>query len=173
MLAMLWRKPVILEITAPLIIVLFYSAWSFSGTALANTVIGVPIIIDGDTVSIGKERIRLHGIDAPEQEQTCMINNTEWPCGRRSTTALRTIISDKVINCYGYKRDRYRRLIAVCHCGEIELNAYMVENGWALSYRRYSTDYVNQENTAKINSLGIWRGKFSPPWTWRKNNTRE
>ena len=129
---------------------------------------GHPRVIHGDTVSVDGERIRVHGIDAPEQKQFCTYNRNKWPCGRESTNALRLIISDNTIECHGKKRDRYQRLIAVCFLRHIDLNAYMVRNGWALAYRRYSKDYISEELEAKVSSSGMWRGDFIPPWDWRK-----
>jgi hypothetical protein len=44
----------------------------------------------------------------------------------------------------------------------------MVFNGWALAYRKYSTDYVGQEQAAQEARRGIWRGQFVLPWEWRR-----
>ena len=71
------------------------------------------------------------------------------------------------ITCKGDERDRYGRLIAVCYAGPYDLNANMVRQGWALAYRRYSMDYVDDENAAKVARKGLWRGEFVPPWEWR------
>ena len=47
---------------------------------------GKPRIIDGDTIVIGDQRIRLHGIDTPEAKQTCQRQNgTEYRCGDMAT----------------------------------------------------------------------------------------
>ena len=97
---------------------------------------GKPRVIDGDTIEIAGERIRLHGIDAPETKQTCQDNNgKEWRCGQDATFALADMIGNHWITCKGDERDRYRRLIAVCYAGPHDLNAKMVQQGWALAYR--------------------------------------
>ena len=44
----------------------------------------------------------------------------------------------------------------------------MVRNGWALAYRRYSMDYVDDEAAARQARVGMWRGKFVAPWEWRR-----
>jgi endonuclease YncB( thermonuclease family) len=130
---------------------------------------GKPRIIDGDTVEIAGERIRLNGIDTPEANQTCLDETgNRWQCGRVSTLALTTIVGDQAITCKGNKRDKYKRLIAICFIGVIDLNAEMVRQGWALAYRKYSTDYVNEETNAKAKKLGLWRGQFVAPWDWRR-----
>ena len=137
-------------------------------TAASADVSGRARIVDGDTLVINEERIRLHGIDAPEQRQTCLNGNKEWACGVQSTDALERMIAERNVHCVGDKRDRYKRLIAVCYVGSINLNKKMVSEGWALAYRRYSKDYILEENAAQAAKMGMWRGEFLAPWDWRK-----
>ena len=132
-------------------------------------VTGPARIVDGDTVHIGKTKIRFHGIDAPESKQACTADGKEWPCGQEATQALVEAISDQPVTCKGGERDRYKRLLAVCYVGDINLNDMMVRNGWALAYRRYSTDYVEAEAAAEKARAGIWRGEFEKPWEWRRS----
>ena len=130
---------------------------------------GKPRVIDGDTIEVSGERIRLHGIDTPETNQRCTdISKKRWDCGRRATSALIDLIGGQSVVCRGKERDRYRRLIGVCFVGEQNLNASMVRQGWALAYRKYSTDYVAQETAAKSDKVGIWSGQFVNPWDWRR-----
>ena len=130
---------------------------------------GKPSVIDGDTIEIAGQRIQLHGIDAPEAKQTCTdADGKEWRCGLEATFALANMIGNHWIACRGDERDRYGCLIAVCYAGPYDLNAKMVLQGWALAYRRYSTDYVDAEAVAKKVGVGMWRGEFEPPWEWRK-----
>ena len=132
-------------------------------------VTGKPRVIDGDTIEIAGERIRLHGIDAPESKQTCADKaGREWRCGQDATFALAEMIGNHWITCKGDTRDRYRRLIAVCYAGPYDLNAKMVRQGWALAYRRYSIEYVDEEADAKVHKEGLWRGQFVTPWDWRR-----
>jgi endonuclease YncB( thermonuclease family) len=129
---------------------------------------GEPRIVDGDTIVISNERIRLHGIDAPESKQSCTMNGKEWACGQEATKALVRYIGDQDVTCEGDKRDRYKRLIAVCFAGAHNLNAKMVSEGWALAYRKYSKDYIVDEKQAKLTRRGIWMGEFLMPWVWRR-----
>lgn len=130
-------------------------------------VAGEALVIDGDTLQIATERVRLHGIDAPETSQTCGAGLASWPCGRMAADGLAGMINRQDVTCVGTKRDRYGRLLAVCHAGAVNLNATMVRAGWALAYRRYAQDYVPQETQARADSLGMWRGSFDAPWDWR------
>ena len=129
---------------------------------------GEPHAIDGDKIAIGNERIRLHGIDAPEADQTCTVDGEEWACGQMSKFALDYEMAEQQTTCKGDKRDSHGRLIAVCYVGPHDLNAIMVRKGWALAFRLYSMDYVDEENEARKAGRGIWRGEFIPPWEWRK-----
>lgn len=131
-------------------------------------VIGEALVIDGDTLQVATERIRLHGIDAPEAKQVCGAGRAAWPCGRMAADGLVAAIESQPVRCIGNKRDRYGRLLAVCHAGPVDLNGAMVRAGWALAYRRYAKDYVPQEIEARAESRGMWRGSFEAPWNWRK-----
>ncbi len=125
-------------------------------------------ITDGDTVKIDGIRIRLHGIDAPETNQLCEKVGQLWNCGRASTEALAKFIDDQLVTCIGDSTDRYKRLIAVCYVDEIDLNAAMVDAGLALAYRKYSLDYVVNEERARNARIGMWVGNFVDPWDWRR-----
>ena len=129
---------------------------------------GTVRIIDGDTIDFAGRRTRLHGIDAPESEQDCRIGSRRWNCGREATAALRGLIAGRPVSCTTRDRDHYGRDIAVCTISGADINAWMVANGWALAYRRYSRDYVLHERWARDGRLGIWKGEFVKPWDWRK-----
>ncbi len=131
-------------------------------------VAGHPTVLDGDTLEIDVQRIRLHGIDAPERRQTCAVGGKPWDCGAEATRALVARIADRRVECAATDTDRYGRVVAVCRSGGADLNAWMVANGWALAYRRYTLDYVDQELAAQAARRGIWRGEFVAPWEWRR-----
>ena len=139
-------------------------------TVLAE-IVGNPRIIDGDTIEISGKRIRLHGIDAPEVAQECVVANKWWPCGRDASLALSSLIGNNLVACQERDKDRYGRIIAVCKIAGpqgFDVNASMVSKGWALAYRRFSTDYINDELEAQSSRKGIWKGAFTRPWSWRK-----
>ena len=142
----------------------------FSNFVLAKTINGKPRIIDGDTIHIKSNKIRLHGIDAPETKQTCKIDNEEWYCGKQSTKELKKLINKQNVECVINDVDVYNRYIAICYIDEININQWMVKNGWAIAYRYYSKDYINEEEYANNNKLGIWKSKFIEPYLFRKKN---
>jgi endonuclease YncB( thermonuclease family) len=130
-------------------------------------VTGPAIVIDGDTIVVAGERIRLEGIDAPELHQDCTAYGQRWACGRTSAEWLRERLQGRQFECVGHARDRYSRLLAVCFVGGESINERIVREGWALNYRKYSTAYLRAEAEAKRAGAGMWRGEFEPPWEWR------
>ena len=63
--------------------------------------------------------------------------------------------------------------MAVCYDPDgFDLGRNMVHTGWALAYRRYSTDYVGTEGKAKEANRGMWKGEFIAPWEWRRGKWR-
>jgi len=136
--------------------------------ARAEPITGSALVTDGDTVVIRGQRIRLEGIDAPETDQICMDSEQRrFACGLQARDALRRFIGDGPITCTGDELDRYGRRLMVCVVGDLEINAAMVESGWALAFVRYSDRYLEQERLARNHSNGLWAGAFIAPWDWR------
>lgn len=147
---------------------LAFSAVFFAGCAQGETISGQAVVTDGDTIGIHGEKIRLVGIDAPESRQSCVADGKEYRCGKVAAFALAARIGRAVVTCEGKERDRYRRLLAVCSAGGVDLNAWLVEQGLAVAYRKYSTIYVPQEEAARAARRGLWAGSFTWPWEWRR-----
>ena len=138
--------------------------------ANSKTILGKARIIDGDTIHIKSNKIRLHGIDAPETKQTCKIDNQDWYCGKQSTKELKNLINNQKVECNVNDVDRYNRYVAICFVNEININQWMVKNGWAIAYRYYSKDYVVEEEYANDKKLGIWKSEFIEPYAYRRQN---
>ena len=142
-----------------------------SSELLGSEISGIPSISDGDTIKIFNKRIRFHGIDTPEKKQICIKNSREYACGKEAADALAKKINGNRVICKVQDRlDRYKRHIGICFVGELNLNKWMVRNGYAVAYRRYSKNYIEDEAYAKKNKLGLWAGSFIHPEKWRKLN---
>jgi endonuclease YncB( thermonuclease family) len=138
-----------------------------------QTISGRASVVDGDTIEIRGERIRLFGIDAPESGQPCTIQGKTSLIGKDAAFALADKIGGQVVECRPRDRDRFNRPVAVCFVGGEDINGWMVTNGWALAYRYYSRDYVSQEEQASKRKVGVWQcNDFVPPWDWRRDHPR-
>ncbi|UYN97812.1 MAG: thermonuclease family protein [Enhydrobacter sp.] len=139
-----------------------------------SPLLGTASVVDGDTLEIRSQRVRLHGIDAPESRQLCTRQDgTRWRCGQQAALALADRIGTATVRCEGNSRDRYGRLIAVCYKNKEDLNRWMVANGWAVAYRRYSLAYAPDEDRARAARNGIWSSTFDMPWDWRAGVKRQ
>ena len=103
-----------------------------------------PRVVDADTLEVAGQKVRLQGIDAPESAQSCRrATGQRYRCGASATQALRTRIGTGAVVCKIEGRDRYNRALGICYTADgTDLNGWLVRQGYALAYRRYSTTYV-------------------------------
>ncbi len=128
-----------------------------------------PEIVDGDTIKVSGDTIRLDGIDAPEKRQQCRDSTGEaYNCGVVATEALREKVAENSVFCEQTGEDYYGRIIGTCYLGELDLNGWMVHQGHALAYREYSEKYIPEEQEAREAERGLWAGEFVAPWEWRR-----
>ena len=125
-------------------------------------------IVDGDTLRIGNEKIRFSGIDAPELNQNCIKNEEKISCGILAKEALIKKIGNKIPKCINEGKDRYKRILAECFVNGESLSKFLVRNGYAFAYRKYSKKFIEDEQFAKKNKLGLWSMKFKYPWEFRR-----
>jgi endonuclease YncB( thermonuclease family) len=127
-------------------------------------------IVDGDTIHINGEKIRFSGIDTPELKQTCITNKEIFFCGIGSKNLLAKIINNRDVNCISEGKDQYKRTLAECFVGDLSISRYLVREGYAFAYRKYSKKFVKDEEFAKENNKGMWSMSFEYPWEYRKKN---
>ena len=127
-------------------------------------------ITDGDTIRINGEKIRFSGIDTPELRQTCLKQEIKAPCGITAKQILIDKIADNKIVCIREGKDQYRRTLAECFVNNESLSSYLVRNGYAFAYRKYSQKFISDEDFARINKNGMWSMTFEFPWDYRKKN---
>ncbi|MDG4881511.1 thermonuclease family protein [Mesorhizobium sp. WSM4884] len=124
---------------------------------------GMAIVNDGDSITLGTERIRMRGIDAPEYTQSCRKDGSDYPCGKLARQSLVRLIASRPVSCSGWQRDRYGRLLGDCKAGDTDLNRAQVQAGWAVAFG----DFETEETVARAAKAGIWAGSFEEPQDWR------
>ena len=155
----------------------FFLAYNDVKSQEIEIIEGKPVVIDGDTIKIGSEKIRFSGIDAPEsnyrgKEQICFKGETKITCGKLSKDFLIQKINNlKVTSEIEAKPDRYKRKLGECFVNNKRLSRILVKNGYAFDYTKYSKKkYSKEQEYAKVNNLGLWGMKFEYPWIFRSKN---
>jgi endonuclease YncB( thermonuclease family) len=135
-------------------------------------------VVDGDTIQVrlesGPITIRLHGIDTPEARQ---------PMGKAATKALRSRVEGEPLQIEPVEQsDGYGRMVAKVRVRGDDVNARMVESGFAWAYRRYlrhqpaDEHYCRLEADARAAGRGVWAGppeQWRPPWELRASSRGE
>lgn len=137
------------------------------GDARAD-VTGKAWVIDGDTIHLAGYRIRLWGIDAPEEGQTCTRGEAAWDCGAEATFALANLLGRHWVTCKDEAPDGPDGLVAICYMGPWDINARVVRDGWALA-EPGNGDYAGAQAVAERHRAGLWQGTFQAPWDWRRD----
>jgi endonuclease YncB( thermonuclease family) len=150
---------------------------SINVAAAQEPIIGRASVIDGDTIEIAGERIRLHGIDAPESWQKCQDGDGgTYRCGKEAAFALeRFLAASRPTRCETVERDRYKRLVGVCFRADGQaVNHWLVANGYAVDWEKYSMGaYAAALDKARTSGVGIWRGEFQLPCEARAERAKQ
>jgi endonuclease YncB( thermonuclease family) len=142
--------------------------------AQAADLTGPAKVRGGDAILIANMRVRLGGIDAPSVDQLCLNSQGErWTCGAAARDELIKHTENKMWTCHtSTAADRRGRLVARCEVDGEDIQKWIVRNGWALSYVRFSHDYDQDEKAARDAKAGMWQGAFIAPWDWRVRNKK-
>lgn len=132
-------------------------------------VTGPARVVDGDTFSVGAERVRLWGVDAPEGRQVCQNDQGKaYACGDASRDQLVSLIGGRMVRCKVRDRDPYGRAVSLCQAGSTDLGEAMVRAGWAVDFVQFSRGaYASAEFEARKARRGLWAGRFETPSAWR------
>ncbi len=134
-------------------------------------IVGRAVVLDGDTIQIGSQRIRLWGIDAFEAAQQCNGSTGRNACGAHATRELAELTSNHEVICSYRDTDAYQRIVALCRVGSTDLGAHLVRRGLAIAFIRYSQDYSPDGAVARAERRGAWEGNFIPPTNYRAGET--
>lgn len=132
-------------------------------------------VLDGDSIKVGENEVRLVGIDAPEFKQNCFDSqNEQYACGQASFEFLRNLAEGKNVECVYGQKDKYNRFLSKCSVKKTSINEEIIKNGMAVIYNFNESDKkMNElEIQAKTAKLGIWRGAFELPKDYRKKHPR-
>lgn len=146
------------------------------GSAAAADYSGSARVIDGDTISIRKERIRIAAIDACERDQTGLKDGKVWRCGVAARSYLSKMIDGRHVRCDIIDRDQYHRLVGQCFIGQTDIGLTMVKAGLAEAMLRYlpgthsisEVEYGQAENQARENGFGMWSAEIESPHVYRR-----
>ena len=146
------------------------SSLDLSGLSVSGpSVSGRARVLDGDSLALAGEDIRLFGIDAPESRQVCRDGaGRPYRCGRIAARALAAATEGRTVACTRLERDRYHRQVALCTADGRDLGDTMVRAGHAIELAEYSHGrYAAAEREARAARRGLWAGTFEPPAAWR------
>ena len=134
---------------------------------IGTILFGLALVIDGDTLSIDNERVRLLGIDAPELGQHCVRDEAGYDCGQEAAAWLAQFIGARRIICM--VRD-HEEGAALAHCDVAgqDIAAAVLGAGWAFALPKAARTYVGMEQAARLAGTGMWAGMAEAPWLWRK-----
>ena len=163
-----WRSLIVVLIGLGLLavyVILPDAPFSLDGPPLTGT---VERVVDGDTIDISGQRIRLPGLDAPEWNQSCKATDgADWQCGAAATKRMRELTRGRTLTCRPEGHDRYGRLLAVCRDGKTDIAEALVADGFATATSRYG----GAEADARKARRGLWAGRFDSPAEWRRRET--
>jgi len=164
------HQAILATFAALLVLPSFVEAADYSGRAR---------VIDGDTISIRKQRIRIAAIDACERDQTGLKDGEIWPCGVAARSYLGKMIDGQHVRCDIIDQDQYRRLVGQCFLGETDIGLAMVRAGLAEAMLRYlpathsisEVEYGQAENRARDKGFGMWSAKIESPHEYRRSKS--
>jgi len=112
---------------------------------------GVARVLDGETLVINGQRVRLAGIEVPEDLKRCGSARDADACVTDAIRALRSLVSSEPVRCVVGDEG------ATCYTGTVDINRELVRSGYAKAYRGYSSTYVDEELAAEAAGRGLWR----------------
>jgi endonuclease YncB( thermonuclease family) len=133
-------------------------------------IVGRAFALGGDTLRIGRQTVRLDGIEAPDRDQTCPRGeHRRWRCGEAAQAALSRLVSGRQVHCAPAGKDDTGTVRATCTMGKIDLAAALVEGGHVLAESGLLPRYGSEQARAEKDKAGMWAGGATPerPEAWR------
>ena len=88
--------------------------------------------------------------------------------------ALEKLLLEPGLSCVAEAQDLYARSVATCRAAStLDIAAAQVSEGMAVTHEfNGMRDYGSEEDIARTQKRGIWRGAFDRPEDWRAKNPR-
>jgi endonuclease YncB( thermonuclease family) len=132
----------------------------------ASTLRGKAEVIDGDTIRLAGERVRLLSLDAPELGQPCLRpSGIKFDCGQLAKAELQQLLTGHTVTCHVQGHDRYQRKLATCYVADTDISWWMIARGYAIST---NLKYDGAEEKAIAARRGLWAGTFTDPIQFRR-----
>ena len=151
-----------------LLFAVLFTLW-LTASALAGEFTGQVVgVLDGDTIEVlhnkRPERIRLSGIDCPEQHQ---------PFGQKAKHVASTLVFGREVTLHMHGKGKDRRALADVFLSDgTNVNKMLVAGGWCWWYPKHASngrELKRLESEARIGKRGLWADPYPvPPWEWQK-----
>lgn len=149
--------------------ILTLSAFADSHAAIVGSI----TVVDGETLEIQNQRVKLWGVDAPDIDQTCHDGQgTAYNCGKEAASALSRWLGElQPVQCEPRGNDNIGNIIAICYTSTgDDIAGWMVRNGYAIDWPKYSNGfYAVPQNEAQQAKNGLWKLDVSEPWKIPEN----
>jgi endonuclease YncB( thermonuclease family) len=122
-----------------------------------QTIAGRAIVVDGETLEIKGQRIRLSGIESPADDHVCTRTDDErWRCGPRAVNALDELLEESIVSCAVRDGGTLMQPLATCTAAGLDLSLWLIRNGLALAASAATPRYRQAETEAKAARRGLW-----------------
>jgi endonuclease YncB( thermonuclease family) len=141
----------------------------------SGTVSGRAVARSGDTLVISGSAIRLNGIEAPLEDQTCARKSggQRWKCGHAATQALAAMVRGKSVSCELTRRSADTGAVGACRVDGKDLAAELVRRGHVFAAEGLFATYASHEGEARGNGSGLWAGEAERPADFRAKRWEE
>lgn len=142
-------------------------------TTAAESISGKATVRDAGTLEIQGKTVRLHGIEAPKDDQVCLRDAKPWKCGEAARNALRQHVQGKTVTCEAVSAPDGSNQGANCSFDGENLNLLLVREGWAMDLpAQGSADYAAAQKEAKKARRGVWASDKDNPEEVRRQRMR-
>lgn len=158
---------------APALIIGSAGVSSLGQAQAADTISGTATVLDAGTLQIDGKKVRLHGIEGPDDDQVCLRDAKPWKCGEAAATALRHHVDGRTVSCEAVTGSDGANAGANCSIDGKSINTLLVREGWAMDLPTESRGaYADAQKEAKKARRGVWATDKDNPEEVRRQRMR-